>query len=127
MVCVNPKDHGFVTLFRVYPKNLEKRFDIKNFAKEQYKREFEDVEYKDDLKKYNDYQFKVSEELQKMMFEENGPALSFTSEFRLSSYGEPIAAIKAYPMSPYMACCKDELKQDIINYVLRAAKNVDNQ
>ncbi|MDU1443376.1 MAG: pyridoxal-dependent decarboxylase [Clostridium cochlearium] len=127
VVCVNPKDHGFVTLFRVYPKNLEKRFDIKNFAKDQYKREFEDVEYKDDLKKYNDYQFKVSEELQRMMFQENGPALSFTSEFRLSSYGEPIAAIKAYPMSPYMACCKDELKQDIINYVLRAAKNVDNQ
>ena len=48
-------------LFRVYPKNLEKRFDIKNFAKEQYKREFEDAEYKDDLKKYNNYQFKSIE------------------------------------------------------------------
>ena len=29
-----------------------------------------------------------------MMFQENGPALSFTSEFRLNSYGEPIAAIR---------------------------------
>lgn len=60
-----------------------------------------------------------------MLFEENGPALSFTSEFRLNSYGKPVAAIKAYPMSPYMACCKDELKQDIIDYILRAAENVD--
>ncbi|RXI40034.1 aspartate aminotransferase family protein [Clostridium tetani] len=127
MVCVNPKDHGFVTLFRVYPKDLERNFDCEDFANEQYKREFEDETYKDNLKKYNDYQFRVSEELQRMLFEENGPALSFTSEFRLNSYGEPIAAIKSYPMSPYMACCKEELKQDIINYVLRAAGNVDKQ
>lgn len=106
-------------------KNQGESIISEDFAKKQYKREFEDIEYKNDLKKYNNYQFKVSEELQKMLFEENGPALSFTSEFRLNSYGKPVAAIKAYPMSPYMACCKDELKQDIIDYILRAAENVD--
>ena len=127
MVCANPKDHGFVTLFRVYPKELKEKLDSQNFAKEQYKREFENEEYKDDLKKYNDYQFKVSEELQRMLFEENGPALSFTSEFRLNSYGQPIAAIKSYPMSPYMACCEADLKEEVLNYVLKASENVDNQ
>ncbi|SQB92739.1 pyridoxal phosphate-dependent decarboxylase family protein [Clostridium tetanomorphum] len=125
MVCINERDHGFVTLFRVYPKKLSIFSNCENFAKNQYEKEFEDTAYKEELRKYNDYQFKVSQELQRMLFEENGPALSFTSEFRLTPYGEPIAAIKAYPMSPYMGRCEKELKENIIEYILKAAENVD--
>lgn len=58
------------------------------------------------------------------MIEENGPALSFTSKFRLSSYGEPVAAIKAYPMSPYMSSSEEDFKEDIIKFVLKAKENI---
>ncbi|WP_129597899.1 pyridoxal phosphate-dependent decarboxylase family protein [Anaerophilus nitritogenes] len=125
MVCVNYKDHGLVTLFRVYPKSLKKILGSEQFAKEQYDKEFKDPSYKESLVKYNEYQFKVVNELQKILFEENGPALSFTSNFRVTSYKEPIAAIKAYPMSPYMICAEDELKEHIISYILKAADRVD--
>lgn len=127
MVCVNEDDHGSVTLFRVYPKTLGEKLNVENFAKDQYKKEFEDENYREELKKHNDYQFKISQEIQRMLFEENGPALSFTSKFRLTPYGEPIAAIKAYPMSPYMGCDEKELREDIINFILKAAEAVDKQ
>src|SRR3712207_2830932 len=116
MVCVNTKDHGSVTLFRVYPN--------KN-AKEQYEHEFNDKKYSNDLKKHNDYQFQVSKELHKILFEEGGPALSFTSNFRLNKNGEPIAAIKAYPMSPYITNEKSDLKKDVVDYIMRAKERVD--
>lgn len=125
MVCINGRDHGFVTLFRVYPNKLSMPSISEDFAKEQYMKEFEDESYVEELRKYNDYQFKVAQELQRMLFEENGPALSFTSKFRLTPYGEPIAAIKAYPMSPYMGCCEKKIRENIIKYILKAAENVD--
>ncbi|ABK62153.1 pyridoxal phosphate-dependent decarboxylase family protein [Clostridium novyi] len=127
LVCVNEKDNGLVTLFRVYPDKLKENINKVNFAEEQYKNEFTNPDYKEQLKKYNEYQNKIANELERMMFEENGPALSFTSKFRLSQYGEPIAAIKAYPMSPYMNFSEERLKEDIIKYVLRAKENVDKK
>ncbi|WP_125152046.1 pyridoxal phosphate-dependent decarboxylase family protein [Clostridium rectalis] len=125
MVCVNEKDHGSVTLFRVYPKEIRNRLDCDNFANVQYKREIGEEKFKEELRKNNEYQFKLAQEIQRMLFEENGPALSFTSSFKLTSYGEPIAAIKAYPMSPYMACYEEELKEDIIKFIFKAAKNLE--
>ncbi|KGM94475.1 aspartate aminotransferase family protein [Clostridium botulinum] len=124
MVCVNGNDNGLVTLFRVYPDSLKDKTNFDDFARQQYKNEFCNEDYKKDLKEYNDYQAKVAKELEMLMLEENGPALSFTSKFRLSSYGEPVAAIKAYPMSPYMSSSEKELKEDIIKFVLKAKENI---
>ncbi|AEB75164.1 pyridoxal phosphate-dependent decarboxylase family protein [Clostridium botulinum] len=124
MVCVNGNDNGLVTLFRVYPDSLKDKINFDDFARQQYKNEFCNENYKKDLKKYNDYQAKVAKELERLMLEENGPALSFTSKFRLSSYGEPVAAIKAYPMSPYISSSEKELKEDIIKFVLKAKENI---
>ncbi|WP_231160257.1 pyridoxal-dependent decarboxylase [Clostridium botulinum] len=124
MVCVNGDDNGLVTLFRVYPDSLKDKANFHDFANEQYKNEFCNKDYKKDLKEYNDYQGKVAKELERLMIKENGPALSFTSKFRLSSYGEPVAAIKAYPMSPYMSSSEEDFKEDIIKFVLKAKENI---
>ncbi|KEI11928.1 L-2,4-diaminobutyrate decarboxylase [Clostridium novyi B str. ATCC 27606] len=124
MVCVNEDDNGLVTLFRVYPDSLKDKANIHALASEQYKNEFFNKDYKKDLKEYNDYQGKIAKELERLMIEENGPALSFTSKFRLSSYGEPVAAIKAYPMSPYMSSSEEDFKEDIIKFVLKAKENI---
>lgn len=125
IVCVNEQDNGFVTLFRVYPNSLNINSNTSNFAKFQYKNEFNNPDYSDDLVKYNKYQFEVAKELQRILYEENGPALSFTSKFRLNKYNKPIAAIKAYPMSPYIEIASDNIKDNLIKYILQACKNVD--
>lgn len=127
IVCVNEEDNGFVTLFRVYPNSLCENLNVDNFAKVQYSNEYNDKNYNDDLIKYNKYQFEVAKELQRMLYNENGPALSFTSKFRLNKFNQPIAAIKAYPMSPFIQTSEKEIRENLINYILKACKNIDDK
>ena len=126
IVCLNRHNYGFVTLFRVYPEELRAKYGD-NFAEEQYENEFNDAEYAEDLKKFNDYQFKVAAELRRLTFEDNGPALSFTSGFRTNAYGDEVAAIKAYPMTPFRSDNAAEIKRDVVDYILKAAKCVDKK
>ena len=102
-------------------------FLLVSFADTQYKNEFENAEYKEDLKKFNDYQFAVAAELRRLTFEDNGPALSYTSEFRANRNGDPVAAIKAFPMTPFRSEKFKDLQSDVINYVLKAARLVDEK
>ncbi|MBP2018457.1 glutamate/tyrosine decarboxylase-like PLP-dependent enzyme [Symbiobacterium terraclitae] len=108
MVCVNPTENGFVTLFRVYPEWVD--------AKAQYQRELSDPGAREDLYWYNMLQQNVANKLFAMLRDpdqrvegwEYPPYTSFTAGYRPTSYapGETdkrywVYGLKSYPMSPY--------------------------
>jgi len=86
LVCVNPDNHGFVTLFRVYPKHID--------AEKQYELELNDPRCQDELRAYNLLQQRVANKLfamlrdpeQKVLGWENPPYTSFTSGYRPPEY-----------------------------------------
>ena len=124
LVCVNPDNHGFVTLFRVYPKHIN--------AEEQYERELNDPNHRDELRAYNLLQQRVANKLFAMLRDpdqqvpgwENPPYTSFTSGYRAPEYAPDeedsryfVYALKAFPMSPN----SNEISMQIVrNYVLKA-------
>ena len=124
LVCVNPDNYGFVTLFRVYPKHID--------AEQQYDRELNDPNAQDELRAYNLLQQRVANKLfamlrdpsQKVSGWENPPYTSFTSGYRPPEYSPEekdsrnlIYALKAFPMSPN----SNEISMQIVrNYVLKA-------
>ena len=124
MVCVNPDNYGFVTLFRVYPRHIN--------AEEQYEKELNDPEYKDELKAYNLLQQRVANKLFAMLRDpkqtirgwENPPYTSFTSGYRNVEYPHDpkdssyhVYSLKSFPMSPN----SNEISMQIVrNYVLKA-------
>ena len=113
MVCLNPKDHGFVTLFRVYPEGVN--------AKEQYAAEWANKDAVEDLEKHNSFQIHTAASLRQLTFTENGPAMSCTSSFRVNENGDGVAALKAYPMTPFRSVSQADMKRDVVDYVLKAA------
>ena len=124
LVCVNPDNHGFVTLFRVYPKHIN--------AEKQFEKELYDPDSRDELKAYNLLQQRVANKLFAMLRDpehkvsgwENPPYTSFTAGYRTPEYAPDekdhkyfIYALKAFPMSPN----SNELSMQIVrNYVLKA-------
>lgn len=124
MVCVNANNYGFVTLFRVYPRNIN--------GKEQYKKELTDPSFREDLIIYNKFQQLVAKKLfvmlrdanQKVVGWENAPHTSFTQGCRTPIYSPEetqteclVHALKAFPMSPFTS----EISMLLLrNYVLKA-------
>ncbi len=128
IVCVNPDNYGFVTLFRVYPSHID--------AEEQYEKELNDPQYREDLRAYNLLQQRVANKLFEMLRDpdqkvsgwENPPFLGFTSGYRPPAYVPDeidhrycIYALKAFPMSPN----SNELSMlNVRNYVIKACELV---
>ncbi len=124
LVCVNPDNCGFVTLFRVYPRHID--------AEAQYRDEIEDPARREELRAYNLLQQRVANKLFAMLRDpahkvpgwENPPYMSFTIGFRPTNYApdEPdpryrLYALKTFPMSPN----SNELSMLVArNYVLKA-------
>lgn len=124
LVCVNPDNHGFVTLFRVYPRHIN--------AEEQYEKELNDPAYKEQLRAYNLLQQRIANKLFGMLRDpkqsipgwENPPYTSFTSGYRATEYNPDekdgnylIYALKSFPMSPN----SNEISMQVVrNYVLKA-------
>jgi L-2,4-diaminobutyrate decarboxylase len=131
LVCVNPDNYGFVTLFRVYPSHI--------IAEEQYEKELNDPQYREELRAYNLLQQRVANRLFKMLRDpsqkmpgwENPPYTSFTSGFRPPAYAPDeedhrywVYALKAFPMSPNA----NELSMlNVRNYVIKACELVVNE
>jgi L-2,4-diaminobutyrate decarboxylase len=131
LVCVNPDNYGFVTLFRVYPSHIN--------ANEQYENELNDPQYREELAAYNLLQQRVANKLFKMLRDpnlkipgwENSPFISFTSGFRPPAYAPDeedhrywVYALKAFPMSPNA----NELSMlNVRNYVIKACELVVNE
>jgi glutamate/tyrosine decarboxylase-like PLP-dependent enzyme len=113
MVVVNPDDHGFVTLYRVYPEGTD--------AVETYKAEFSG-EMDDKLAEHNKYILAFSTEVNRRQREENGPFLSFTSNHRVNKNGKPVAALKVFPMTPYADA---STMKEVMAGIIAAKENVD--
>jgi len=117
MVVVNPDDHGFVTLYRVYPPGTD--------ARAAYAAE---LAGEDDaaLRRHNTLVHQFSTVINRRQREQRGPFLSFTSNHRTSDSGQPIAALKIFPMTPYadpatmqqimeaLAAAKEELDAELV-------------
>ena len=111
---VNNYNYGPVTLFRVYPNGMD--------ANIEYHKEISGVEMQEQLEKYNHYNRKVFEELNKQMEAGQGAALSLTEKYRETSYGKPIIAIKSFVMSPLIDI---ETMDLILELVEKAREAVD--
>jgi glutamate/tyrosine decarboxylase-like PLP-dependent enzyme len=93
ITCVNTYNHGSVTLFRVYPEGVD--------AESAFRNEMRNPAYSDQLEQHNELNRKVQKYLYKEALEGRGATLSLTENYRSSSYGKPIVAIKSYIMSPF--------------------------
>jgi L-2,4-diaminobutyrate decarboxylase len=110
---LNSENFGPVTLFRVYPDDVD-TFTIS-------KREMTDPTFRETLQKHNDYNRRIFAEIQAEALEGRGVVLSLTDSYRETDYGEPVVALKSYIMSPF----SDEKYVDaVLESVCRARKKV---
>ena len=90
---VNRGNFGPVTLFRVYPDGVD-TFSIHN-------RELTDATFRDRLCEYNGYNRRIFQRIQADALKGNGVVISMTDCYRETDYGEPVAALKSYILSPF--------------------------
>lgn len=91
---VNDGNFGFVTLFRVYPNGVD--------TWTQHEAECKNPAKKDELLFHNEYNRKIYLYMQEQSMRGLGVQISMTSCYRKTQYGEPIAALKSYIMSPFI-------------------------
>ena len=110
---VNGDNFGTVTLFRVYPDGVD-TWTIKD-------RERSDASAREDLRAHNDYNRRIFRYLHGEAMRGEGVLISMTECYRLTDYGEPIVALKAYILSPFIDEADVEL---LIEKVLEARENI---
>jgi len=90
---MNPDNFGPVTLFRVYPDDV----DTFEFPR----REQTDAACAVRLQEYNDYNRRIFQHMHAEALRGEGVVLSMTDRFRETDYGQPVVALKSYIMSPF--------------------------
>jgi len=110
---LNRENFGTVTLFRVYPPDVD-TFRVKE-------QEFEDPAFRDSLLRHNDYNRRVFQYLHDEALAGRGVLLSLTECYRQTSYGEPIVAIKSFILSPFV---DEEHVETVVQKVLEAQEKV---
>lgn len=90
---LNDYNYGPVTLFRVYPPGTD--------ARRAYTAEAADEAACDALRQHNELTRRVFDVLHYDVITGKGVNLSITDSYRTTRYGEPIAALKSYIMSPF--------------------------
>ncbi len=110
---MNPENFGPVTLFRVYPD------DVDTF--EMPKHEQTDARYADQLHRFNDYNRQVFQAMHAEALRGDGVVISMTDRFRETDYGQPVVALKSYIMSPFS---DEQYVQAVVDSVERARKQV---
>ena len=90
---LNGCNFGPVTLFRVYPD------DIDTFSVPLWERT--DANYRESLLRHNDYNRQIFRLVQEDALKGEGVLISLTDCYRTTDYGEPIVALKSYMMSPF--------------------------
>lgn len=129
LACVNPDDHGLVTLFRVYPKGAD--------AKERYHRELTDHRYRTQLIRNNKLQDAVAERLYewfrsgKQHAGSYAPYLGYCTGFRPTDYNRDgidpkavVYALKAFPMNMNV---DHEAMRTVVKQVLAARDEVEGR
>ena len=102
---LNNGNYGPVTLFRVYPDGV----DTFSFPD----REQTDPACRDKVREYNAYNREIFNIVQSEALQGRGVVISMTDCYRETDYGEPVAALKSYIMSPF----SDE---EYVGYVLES-------
>jgi glutamate/tyrosine decarboxylase-like PLP-dependent enzyme len=114
LTVLNGENHGPVTLFRAYPDGVD-TFVVKD-------RELHDASYRAQLLEHNDYNRRIYRLVHDEALNGRGVAISLTECYRQTDYGEPIAALKSYVISPFA----DEGRMDsIIQNVLSARQRIE--
>lgn len=124
MVCVNPDDNGFVTLFRIYPEDT--------LASVQYAKELSWPDCKGELMKFNRLQEKIADTLWKWLKEgktignSHVTYTSLSTGFRPTTYNRDesdpnamIYALKSFPMNVFI----DADSMDTLIKVVKAARD----
>jgi len=113
LTVLNGQNVGPVTLFRVYPPGVD-TFTVKQ-------RERHDPAFRDQLLAHNALNRRVFSRMHADAMAGHGVALSMTDCYRTTDYGEPIAALKSYILSPFA----DEARMPaIVEHVLEALEAV---
>lgn len=90
---LNNGNFGPVTLFRVYPDGV----DTFSFPEQ----EQVDPALRDKVREYNLYNRRIFDAVQAEALQGRGVVISMTDCYRETEYGEPVAALKSYIMSPF--------------------------
>ena len=92
---LNDYNYGPVTLFRVYPKDVD--------AEEALYRELNDPDYRSQLLEHNDYNLQLFDLIYKRVMQGEGVLLSRTTAYRHANYPDApaVAAMKSFIMSPW--------------------------
>jgi L-2,4-diaminobutyrate decarboxylase len=92
---INEGNNGPVTLFRVYPDQME--------ARDVFIREMSDPSYRELLLEHNEFNREIFHEIHKKSIRGEGVLLSWTDAFLCADYpyGPPIASLKSFIMSPW--------------------------
>jgi glutamate/tyrosine decarboxylase-like PLP-dependent enzyme len=110
---LNRDNFGTVTIFRVYPTEVD-TFTIKQ-------QEFGDPAFRDSLHKHNDYNRRIFEYLHGEALLGRGVLLSLTDCYRETSYGEPIVGLKSFILSPFV---DEEHVQAVVDKVREAQAKI---
>lgn len=102
---LNNGNYGPVTLFRVYPDGVD------TFTYPE--REQTDPSCRDQVREFNDYNRRIFEAVQAEALQGRGVVISMTNCYRETDYGEPVAALKSYIMSPFS-------EEQYVGYVLES-------
>ena len=94
ITALNGGNFGTVTLFRVYPDNVD-TWTIKETERS-------DASRRDEVKKHNEYNRQVFRYLHDKALEGEGILVSLTECSRHSDYGVPIVALKSYILPPFV-------------------------
>src|SRR5690606_11785838 len=97
--------------FRAYPDGVD-TWSIKE-------REAHDPAAREELRRHNEYQRKIFEYLYDEAMRGDGILISMTGNYRSSDFGDPIAALKSYCLSPFIRESDVEL---LVDKVLEARR-----
>lgn len=113
---MNGDNFGPVTLFRVYPD------DVDTFSMP--KQERTDPSCRDTLLRHNQYNRRIFELIQADALQGHGVVISLTDCYRLTDYGEPINALKSYILSPFS---EDQHVNAVLESIWKARRELASQ
>jgi hypothetical protein len=115
---LNDCNYGPVTLFRVYSDEVD--------AKDIFKRELTEADYREQLKKNNTYNRHIFNHIHERAMRGEGVLLSWTYAYRHPDYADvpPVAAIKSFILSPWTDLDAVEL---VVRQVLEARMELDKK
>lgn len=126
IVCTDPDNTGFITLFRIYPDEVD--------ADDQFRKETTDPSYRDQLIRSNQLTEAIGEKLFQWYLDGkkiNGrytPHMAYSTGFRTTAYNPDgsdaeavVYALKTYPMNVFVT---DEVMQHVLDCVVAARDEV---